>query len=297
LATSKAVLVGGVFEARDELLDRLRQGPSQEAQAQVASTAEGPTPSAWTLRTICASFPALQHYSLSGVWRVLQRCGLGLRTAHVRHFSPDPAYRSKEDTLLQCLVDAALWPRHCVLVFLDEMGYTRWPEAAQDWGPEAPEPAPEVSTSGTNTQWRIIGALNAVTGQLDYLDAYIVGRRQVIAMYQRIEEVYCWADCIYVVQDNWSIHRHEDVQIALHGMRRIVPVWLPTYAPWLNPIEKVWRWLRQDVLKLHRLADDWPALRQQVRAFLDQFSAGSHALLHYVGLRGDGKLAQALRPS
>ena len=297
LATSKVVLVGGVFETRDELLDRLRQGPGEEARSEVATTAEGPTPSTWTLRTIRVSIPALHKYSLSGVWRVLQRCDLGLRTAQVRHFSPDPEYRSKEDTLLQCLMDAAHYPRHCVLLFLDEMGYTRWPEATQDWGPEAPEPAPEVSTSGTNTQWRIIGALNAVTGQLDYLDAYIVGRRQVIAMYQRIEEVYCWAESIYVVQDNWSIHRHEDVQIALHSWPRIVPVWLPTYAPWLNPIEKVWRWLRQDVLKLHRLADDWPALRQQVRCFLDQFSAGSHALLHYVGLRGDGKLAQALRPS
>lgn len=297
MATSKAALVGGVFETRDELLDRLRQGPGEEARAEVAITAEGPTPSAWTLRTIRVSIPGLHDYSLSGVWRVLQRCDLGLRTAQVRRFSPDPEYRSKEDTLLQCLVEAALWPRHCVLLFLDEMGYTRWPEAAQEWGPEAPEPAPEVSTSGTNTQWRLIGALNAVTGRLDYLDDYIVGRRQVIALYQRIEEVYSWADCIYVVQDNWSIHRHEDVQIALHSWPRIVPVWLPTYAPWLNPIEKVWRWLRQDVLKVHRLAEDWPALRQQVRCFLDQFSAGSHALLHYVGLRGDGKLAQALRPS
>ena len=167
LATSKVVLVGGVFETRDELLDRLRQGPGEEARSEVATTAEGPTPSTWTLRTIRVSIPALHKYSLSGVWRVLQRCDLGLRTAQVRHFSPDPEYRSKEDTLLQCLMDAAHYPRHCVLLFLDEMGYTRWPEATQDWGPEAPEPAPEVSTSGTNTQWRIIGALNAVTGQLD----------------------------------------------------------------------------------------------------------------------------------
>jgi len=296
-AISKVVRAGGVFEQRDELLDRLHQGPAEEARLEVASTAEGPKPSTWTLRTIRASVPVLHDYSLSGVWRVLQRCGLGLRTAHVRRFSPDVEYRSKEDTLLQCLVEAARWPRQCVLLFLDEMGYTRWPEPALEWGPEAPEPAPEVSTSGTNTQWRIIGALNAVTGQVDYLDDYIVGRRQVIAMYQRIEQIYCWADWIYVVQDNWSIHRHEDVQIALHSWPRIVPVWLPTYAPWLNPIEKLWRWLRQDVLKLHRSADDWPALRQQVRCFLNQFSAGSHALLHYVGLCGDGTLAQALHPS
>jgi hypothetical protein len=46
---------------------------------------------------------------------------------------------------------------------------------------------------------------------------------------------------------------------ALKAWPQIEPVWLPTSAPWLNPIEKRWRWLGQDVLKLHRLADDWKA--------------------------------------
>jgi hypothetical protein len=73
LATSKAVLVGGVFETRDELLDRLRQGPGEQARAEVAGTAEAPKPSAWTLRTIRVSFPALHDYSLSGLH--LRRAG------------------------------------------------------------------------------------------------------------------------------------------------------------------------------------------------------------------------------
>lgn len=51
--------------------------------------------------------------------------------------------------------------------------------------------------------------------------------------------------------------------------------WPASYAPWLNPIEKLWRWLRQDVLKLHRSAGNWPRLRQQVNSFLDQFATGS----------------------
>ena len=82
---------------------------------------------------------------------------------------------------------------------------------------------------------------------------------------------------------------------ALSKLPRIVPVWLPTYAPWLNPIEKLWRWLRQDQLYLHRLASDWETLRRRVNAFPDQFAAGSPALLQYVGLVGDGKLASALK--
>ncbi|MGB9722998.1 MAG: transposase [Chloroflexia bacterium] len=58
---------------------------------------------------------------------------------------------------------------------------------------------------------------------------------------------------------------------------------LPTYASWLNPIEKRWRWLKQEVLHLHRWAHDLDQLRRQVWAFLDQFAEGSEALLHYVG--------------
>ncbi|MBE2197018.1 MAG: transposase, partial [Anaerolinea sp.] len=36
----------------------------------------------------------------------------------------------------------------------------------------------------------------------------------------------------------------------------IAPLFLPTYASWLNPIEKLWRWLRADVLYNHDLAHD-----------------------------------------
>jgi hypothetical protein len=54
------------------------------------------------------------------------------------------------------------------------------------------------------------------------------------------------------------------------------------------------RWLREQVLTLHRLARDWDALRERVNAFLSQFAAESHAVLQYVGLTGQSILAQAL---
>ena len=54
------------------------------------------------------------------------------------------------------------------------------------------------------------------------------------------------------------------------------------------------RWLREQVLTMHRLAGEWDRLRERVNAFLSQFAEESHALLQYVGLKGEGKLAQAL---
>jgi hypothetical protein len=59
---------------------------------------------------------------------------------------------------------------------------------------------------------------------------------------------------------------------------------LPTYAPWTNPIEKLWRWVRQSVIHFHRLSNDWQALQNKVLAFIEQFKGGSQDLLRYVGL-------------
>lgn len=61
-------------------------------------------------------------------------------------------------------------------------------------------------------------------------------------------------------------------------------VWLPTYAPWTNPIEKLWRWLKADLLHHHRFANDWDGLKAAIATFLARFATGSEQLLRYVGL-------------
>jgi hypothetical protein len=282
------------------VLGRLRHGPGRAAQRAVAATPTGPPPSRWTLRAIRATFARWHDLTLPGVWRALRRLGLGVRSAAVQQYSPDPDYLAKEARLLACLREAAALPDEVVALFLDEMGYARWPAPAADWGAQAPTPRPMADRAGSKQRlWRVIGALNALTGQVDYLDAYVIGREKVSAFSRQLDRRYASLRRLYVIQDNWSIHRHPDVLATLATLPRIEPVWLPTYAPWLNPIEKLWRWLKEQALKQHRLAGDWPALRHRVTAFLDQFTTGGssagHALLQYVGLLGDGKLAQACR--
>jgi hypothetical protein len=43
-------------------------------------------------------------------------------------------------------------------------------------------------------------------------------------MYQHILQRYSWAERIYVAQDNWNIHQHDDVFAALKTMPTIEPV-------------------------------------------------------------------------
>jgi hypothetical protein len=136
--TNRVGTAGGYFEeveaVREELVEILHAGPGEAARREVAVTKRGPAPSRWTLRTIRASVDWLTEYTVSGVWRVLQSCGLGVHSSCARLFSPDPDYRSKLRRLHRGLRDAARPPDTVVALFLDEVGYQRWPEVAPTGG-------------------------------------------------------------------------------------------------------------------------------------------------------------------
>ena len=136
--------MGGIFDCKEQLVERLRQGPGEEARQEMAVTETSPPPSRWTLRGIRATFSTLHGLTLGGVGRGLKRRGLRLRSGVTQDFSPDPEYVSKEKNLYKCLYEAASTPDRVALVLLDEMGYARWPDPACDWAEAAPCPAPRA---------------------------------------------------------------------------------------------------------------------------------------------------------
>jgi transposase len=53
---------------------------------------------------------------------------------------------------------------------------------------------------------------------------------------------------VYVAWDNSNTHEDEEVEAVLRGAAgRLVVLYLPTYSPWLNPIEMLWRHFRREV--------------------------------------------------
>lgn len=138
------------------------------------------------------------------------------------------------------LKQAASDPKHIVALFLDEMGYYRWPSAAPDWiARDDGFPHAEHAGHDNNQQWRVIGALNACTGQVSDLQGYNIGRKQVSAFYRQLAEQYARVEKMYVIEDNWNIQTHDDVQATLKQLPHLEIIGLPTYASWLNPIEKL----------------------------------------------------------
>jgi transposase len=280
-------------DRRTEVEERLRQPPDLSCLGSVV-TSPALAPCRYRLEVVRATFDWMAEYTLSGVWRLLDRLGIGWKRGYINYWSPDPHYRPKVHFIEKCLKIVATDPLHNVAVFVDEMSYHRWPTPAADWSPRTDGSPRAVHGNCNNTQWRVIGGLNAYTGQVTYRQNYIVGREQVILFHQQLYEQYRQMDNVFVIEDNWNVHTHPEVQVAVAALPNIKMAWLPTYACWLNPIEKLWKWLRQIILHRHRMSDCWPELKQRVGQFFDQFWDGSDELLRYVGLLGKGRFAKIL---
>lgn len=135
-----------------------------------------------------------------------------------------------------------------------------------------------------NTRMRIVGYLNATTGTVHAEDMPEVTAARLAQSVSHLSDWYPDAETIYLVWDNWPNHDSKEVRKALDRQPRVQVLWLPTYSPWLNAIEKLWKWLRQTVVHAHPWCDDFRQFRQNLMAPLQNLAFGSQDILRYVGL-------------
>jgi hypothetical protein len=283
--------------------------------------AYGQSGTRWTLTSLLAvgQGRGLRVRTVPGMCQIIRRLKVSRKRARHHVHSPDPHYVEKLGEVRVNLLRSGSDPEALVFLFEDEFTLYRHPSLALAYERLGKlQPLAELGWK-TNFTWRIAAGLIAWTGQVTYAQARYMNIAQLTLFYQKLVSAYPGVE-IAVVEDNWPVHSHADLLAALQpqtfpwGVHRpanwklqarqqiellnlpIRLLFLPTYASWTNPIEKLWRLLKQEVLHLHRYADDWPGLKQRVCAFLDQFAQGSQALLRYVGLGDPYKLYHSLFP-
>jgi transposase len=264
------------------------------------------------LADLLAQCSAWEVTTLSGLAGILARLGISYQRGRDYVHSPDPDYREKMAQIEALLAQARACPGRLVALYLDELTYYRQPTLAAAWEDQG-EVQPRAQRSHrANTPTRVIATLDPAEGRVVAWQGSKVGIEQLVRFYQQVRGAYPQAERLHLILDNWPVHFHPDVLVALEPQESTWPrslpgnwptepsprakkrwgglhlpiqlVPLPTYASWENPIEKLWRYGKQEVLHLHRLADRLEELRRTFRAFLDRFAGGSQALLRYVGL-------------
>src|SRR5215211_2288471 len=121
----------------------------------------------WTLKRLRAAVAELRNHSVSALSRLVQRAGLRQKRGRMQLHSPDPDYAAKAAAVQHALADARQHPQTVTLLYQDEAGIARQPTLAPTWAPIGVEPL-VTRSHHANTQHRICGALDAVTGQVHW---------------------------------------------------------------------------------------------------------------------------------
>ena len=90
-------------------------------------------------------------------------------------------------------------------------------------------------------------------------------------------------ETVYVAWDNASTHEDDEVEAVLRGAAgRLVLMYLPTYSPWLNPIEMLWRQFRREVTHCELFAGI-DALVEATRAFFGRYNRTPGGVCSIIG--------------
>lgn len=239
--------------------------------------------SRWWLDGVRQAVAAFADYSLPAVWRWLRRWQLRYKRGRQWLHSPDPDYDLKLAYIQAALGQAQRQPHQVAVWYMDELTYYRRPSVARAYAPRGHHQQRAAVGETSNRKRRVAACLNALTGATFSWQRAQFDTATQLRFYRALQAAYPHLERMFIVLDNWPPHFHPDILLGLQGST-ITLLRLPTYAPWTNPIEKLWLRLKQEVLHLHPFADDWQGLQAAVQAWLDSWQHPSEDLLRYCGL-------------
>ena len=157
-------------------------------------------------------------------------------------------------------------PKGHLEVYQDEVDIHLNPKIGLDWMVRGQQK--EVMTPGQNVKRYLAGAMNAMTGELVWVEGDRKNSDLFIALLKRLSERYSRAKVIHVILDNYRIHHSQITCEAVKAFGgRIVLHFLPPYCPQENKIERLWQDLHAEVTRNHR-CDSMAELMRNVRRFM-----------------------------
>jgi putative transposase len=139
-----------------------------------------------------------------------------------------------------------------VLLFADELDIHLLPKVGYQWMPKGE--TIRLVTPGQNQKHYLAGALEPKTGRM----VHCLGTRKTNVLFRalldRLEEHYAKARFakVYVVVDNSGIHKAQAVERWLAEHPRFALLFLPTYCPQANPIERAFGDVHDKCTRNHR---------------------------------------------
>lgn len=167
-----------------------------------------------------------------------------------------------------------------VFYYADEFNVSWLPTLRAMWSPVGqqvmiPTPRQPYKRYG-------LGAVNYHTGETVVIFRRRKRRREVAELLEALLEKHP-DETVYVAWDNSNTHEDDEVEAVVRAAAgRLILLYLPTYSPWLNPIEMLWRHFRREVTH-GELFESVKALLQAAQDFFDRYNNIPQEVLSIIG--------------
>jgi transposase len=183
-------------------------------------------------------------YGRSGLIKLMNRIGFDWKKPESVADRLDPETQQKFIDAHEDLRNS-LGPDEAV-VYVDAVHPTHQAKPAGRWLPRGQRCA-LPATSGRD-RLNLHGAIDLETGQTRILDVETVDAQSTIHLLEALEALYPLMVCIHVFLDNARYHHAKAVRDWMRQPgRRIVLHFIPSYCPHLNPIERLWKVMHENV--------------------------------------------------
>jgi transposase len=167
-----------------------------------------------------------------------------------------------------------------VFYYADEFNVSWLPSLRALWSPKGQQVM--IPTPGQPYRRYGLGAVNYHTGETVILFKRRKRRREVAELLQALVDKHP-IGTVYVAWDNADTHEDDEIEAVVRGAAgRLVLLYLPTYSPWLNPIEMLWRHFRREVTHCE-LFESVAALLQAAQDFFDRYNRVPQRVLSIIG--------------
>ena len=129
-----------------------------------------------------------------------------------------------------------------------------------------------------------IGAVNYRTGETVVLFERRKRRREIAKLLEALVAKHP-TGTVYVAWDNADTHQDDEVEAVVRAAAgRLVLLYLPTYSPWLSPIELLWRHFRREVTHCELFAS-LKALVIAATDFFTRYNQAPQRMLSIIGAK------------
>lgn len=128
----------------------------------------------------------------------------------------------------------------------------------------------EIPANSGRSRLNLSGSIDIVNHKIVIQTDKMLNANATVSFLKKIEEAYPSKKCIHLFCDNAPYYRNKEVTKYL-DVSKIQLHFLPPYSPNLNPIERLWKWMKERII-YNTYYEEFEDFKLAVLGFFDTLS-------------------------